>query len=238
MTAEPTPAAWRPLDRSFFERRPVEVAPELLGRILVHDSPGGRVAVRLTEVEAYGVPGEDPASHTYRGQTRRNAVMFGPPGHLYVYFTYGMHFCANFVCMPEGIGAGVLLRAGEVVAGVELAAARRNGRRAAPNGPSGADPGGHDARPAGRRPVGVPVRDLARGPARLAVALGFAREHDGVDCCGDGPVRVLQGEPVHPSRIRNGPRTGVANGKDTPWRFWIDGDPTVSPYRPHQPRSR
>jgi DNA-3-methyladenine glycosylase (3mg) len=240
MSGEPPPVSWRPLDRSFFARRPVEVAPELLGRVLVHDSPGGRVAVRLTEVEAYGVPGEDPASHTYRGRTRRNAVMFGPPGHLYVYFTYGMHFCANFVCMPEGTGAGVLLRAGEVIEGAELATARRNGRRAAPGGPAdtgtGEDPAG-GSRP--RRPAGlVAPRDLARGPARLAVALGFAREHDGVDCCGDGPVRVLEGAPVDPARVRTGPRVGVANGKDTPWRFWIDGDPTVSPYRPHQPRSR
>ncbi len=221
-------ASWRPLGRSFFARRPVEVAPELLGRVLVHESPGGRVAVRLTEVEAYGVPGEDPASHTYRGQTRRNAVMFGPPGHLYVYFTYGMHFCANLVCMPEGTGAGVLLRAGEIVEGADLALARRNGRRPAPDG---------DAAQA--RPVAdVASRDLARGPARLAVALGFAREHDGADCCGDGPVRILDGEPVSPSSVRTGPRTGVANGKQTPWRFWIDGDPTVSPYRAHQPRSR
>jgi DNA-3-methyladenine glycosylase len=225
-TGDGPSATWRPLDRSFFARRPVDVAPELLGRVLVHESAGGRVAVRLTEVEAYGVPGEDPASHTYRGQTRRNAVMFGPPGHLYVYFTYGMHFCANLVCMPEGTGAGVLLRAGEIVAGADLALARRNGRRPTANG---------DAERPG---PAVAHRDLARGPARLAVALGFDRRHDGADCCGEGPVRILDGDPADPALIRRGPRTGVAAGKDTPWRFWIDGDPTVSPYRAHQPRSR
>src|SRR5690606_1576473 len=109
------------LDRAFFDRPPEEVAPDLLGRVIAH----GAVAVRLTEVEAYGGPGQDPASHAYRGRTPRNAVMFGEPGYLYVYFTYGMHFCANLVCLPEGIGSAVLLRAGEVVAGVELARSRR-----------------------------------------------------------------------------------------------------------------
>src|SRR4051812_42676815 len=147
-----------PLPRSFFDRPSYEVAPDLLGRVLVH----GPVAVRLTEVEAYGPPGTDPASHTYRGRTPRNAVMFGPPGHLYVYFTYGMHYCANFVCLPEGMGSGVLLRAGEVVRGVEAARTRRHRpSTAAPlTGPGRA----------------VHERDLARGPARLAVALGIGRE--------------------------------------------------------------
>ncbi|MBG0831303.1 DNA-3-methyladenine glycosylase [Planomonospora sp. ID67723] len=222
-----------PLDRAFFDRPAHEVAPDLLGRVLVH----GPVALRLTEVEAYGLPGEDPAAHTYRGLTPRNAVMFGPPGHLYVYFTYGMHFCANLVCLPEGIGSGVLLRAGEVTAGIETATARRSA------GTSRA----------------VPARELARGPARLAVALGFTREHNGLDACPPGgadaigkgssagagagtdlpePLAVLPGEPPGADLIRSGPRTGVSSGKETPWRFWIDGDPTVSPYRPHVPRRR
>jgi DNA-3-methyladenine glycosylase len=201
-----------PLERSFFDRPAYEVAPDLLGRVLVH----GPVAVRLTEVEAYGLQGEDPAAHTYRGLTPRNAVMFGPPGHVYVYFTYGMHFCANLVCLPEGVGSGVLLRAGEVVAGAETAAARRSAG-------------------SGRT---LPARDLARGPARLAVALGFTREHDGLDACSPGPVAVLEGDPPEPSLIRSGPRTGVSSGKETPWRFRIDGDPTVSPYRAHVPRRR
>ncbi|MEO3888870.1 DNA-3-methyladenine glycosylase [Nonomuraea sp. B5E05] len=229
-----------PLPRSFFDRPSPEVAPDLLGRVLVH----GPVAVRLTEVEAYGGPGEDPAAHTYRGRTPRNAVMFGPPGHVYVYFTYGMHFCANLVCLPEGSGSAVLLRAGEVVAGADVARARRTGNAA--SAPAGG----------GRR---VADRDLARGPARLAVALGLLREHNGIDAIWPGAPRetetllthdhrltgvphgavvLLEGSPADPSAIRSGPRTGVSTAKETPWRFWIDGDPAVSPYRAHVPRRR
>ncbi|MFG1711223.1 DNA-3-methyladenine glycosylase [Nonomuraea sp. M3C6] len=216
------------LPRSFFDRPSHEVAPELLGRVLVH----GTVAVRLTEVEAYGGPGEDPAAHTYRGKTPRNAVMFGPPGHLYVYFTYGMHFCANLVCLPDGSGSAVLLRAGEVVAGLDEARSRRSRRS------NGKD------------------RDLARGPARLAVALGLLREHNGLDAIGEaspalpgdadrrltgvphGSAAMLAGSPADGATIRSGPRTGISTARETPWRFWIDGDPTVSPYRPHVPRRR
>ncbi|MFC7643072.1 DNA-3-methyladenine glycosylase [Streptosporangium lutulentum] len=165
------------LTREFFDRPTYEVAPDLLGRVLVH----GPVAVRLTEVEAYGLPGEDPASHTYRGRTPRNAVMFGPPGHLYVYFTYGMHFCANLACLPEGIGSGVLLRAGEVISGVEVALARRT---------------------AGVSRT-VTERDLARGPARLTVALGLAMEHNGLDACVPGPISIRAGTP--PRRGRSCP---------------------------------
>ncbi|MGW0810663.1 DNA-3-methyladenine glycosylase [Nonomuraea sp. NPDC002799] len=221
------------LPRSFFDRPSHEVAPDLLGRVLVHGgvdraAPGsadGTVAVRLTEVEAYGGPGEDPAAHTYRGKTPRNAVMFGPPGHLYVYFTYGMHFCANLVCLPDGCGSAVLLRAGEVVAGLDVARARRS---------------------SGRSGKLIADRDLARGPARLAVALGLLREHNGLDAIQDGaPVgrprqsaTLLEGRPADPATIRSGPRTGISTAKETPWRFWIDGDPTVSPYRAHAPRRR
>ncbi|WP_407072841.1 DNA-3-methyladenine glycosylase [Planotetraspora sp. GP83] len=210
-----------PLERAFFDRPSYEVAPDLLGRVIVH----GPVAVRLTEVEAYGKPGEDPASHTYRGRTERNSVMFGEPGHLYVYFTYGMHFCANLVCMPEGVGSAVLIRAGEVVDGSAVARSRRTG-----SGTDGSSPEG------GKRVI--PDRDLARGPARLAVTLGLARLHNGFDCCSNGPIRVFEGEPVDPALIRTGPRTGVSAGAETPWRFWIDGDPTVSPYRAHVRRTR
>ncbi|MBO3747752.1 DNA-3-methyladenine glycosylase [Streptosporangiaceae bacterium NEAU-GS5] len=191
------------LTRDFFDRPTHVVAPDLLGRIVQF----GPVGVRLTEVEAYGLPGQDPASHTYRGRTPRNAVMFGPPGFLYVYFTYGMHFCANIVCLPEGLGSAVLLRAGEVVAGLDVARERR---------------------------TGVKDRDLARGPARLAMTLAFGRAQNGLDCFGGGPLRVLAGSPG--GKIMSGPRTGVSTGADTPWRFWIDGDPTVSPYRAHVPR--
>ncbi|MFC0863882.1 DNA-3-methyladenine glycosylase [Sphaerimonospora cavernae] len=211
----------RPLDRAFFDRPSCEVAPDLLGRVIAH----GPVAVRLTEVEAYGGPGQDPASHTYRGRTPRNSVMFGEPGHVYVYFTYGMHFCANLVCLPEDVGSAVLMRAGEVIAGVDVARSRR---LTGGNGSS-----------AGRTARTVPDRDLARGPARLAVSLGLVREHNGLDCCSaGGRIRVFEGAPVDPSLVRTGPRTGVAAGAETPWRFWIDGDSTVSPYRPHVRRQR
>ncbi|MDF5751961.1 DNA-3-methyladenine glycosylase [Spongiactinospora sp. TRM90649] len=196
-----------PLGRDFFDRPSDVVAPELLGKVVVH----GSVALRLTEVEAYGLPGEDSASHTYRGMTPRNAVMFGPPGHLYVYFTYGMHFCANLVCRPEGEGSAVLLRAGEIVEGAERARARR--------GPAVRD------------------RDLARGPARLATALGFRREENGIDACGAGPLTVHTDDGAPPV-VLSGPRTGISSAADTPWRFWIEGDPTVSPYRAHVPRRR
>jgi DNA-3-methyladenine glycosylase len=218
-----------PLPRSFFDRPSHEVAPDLLGRVLAH----GPVAVRLTEVEAYGGPGEDPAAHTYRGRTPRNAVMFGPPGHLYIYFTYGMHFCANLVCLPDGSGSAVLLRAGEVVTGLDEARSRRS----RPRDPASSLP------PAGSL---QPDRDLARGPARLAVALGLVREHNGLDAIGEGSPAgrprlsavVLEGRPADPATIRSGPRTGISTAKDTPWRFWIDDDPTVSPYRAHVPRRR
>ena len=200
-----------PLPRDFFDRPVEEVAPSLLGRVLRHRTPEGVVAVRLTEVEAYAGQ-RDPASHAYRGKTARNAVMFGPPGHVYVYFTYGMHFCMNLVCGPDGTAMAVLLRAGEVVEGMETAQARR--------------------------PRST-VRDLARGPARLCQALGVAREQNGLDVCApDGPLSIHAGEPADPGAIRTGQRTGVNGAKDVPWRFWIDGDPTVSPYRRHVPRQR
>lgn len=199
------------LDRDFFDRPVEEVAPSLLGQIVVHRTGDGEVAIRLTEVEAYAGP-MDPASHSYRGRTPRNAVMWGPPGHVYVYFTYGMHFCMNLVCGPDGTASAVLLRAGEVIDGRDLAAARR---------PRSS------------------FRDLARGPARLCQALGVAREHNGLDACdADSPLRVLAGDPVDPSRVRTGPRVGVSAAKEIPWRFWIDGEPSVSQYRMHVPRRR
>jgi DNA-3-methyladenine glycosylase len=181
----------------------LEVAPRLLGAVLRH----GEVAVRLTEVEAYAGP-DDPGSHAFRGQTRRNAVMFGPRGHLYCYFTYGMHVCANVVVGAAGDPGAVLVRAGEVVSGVELARSRR--------------PGASD-------------RDLARGPARLCRALGIGLEHDGVDL-GTGAVRLDAGEPV--TAVSTGPRVGLRAAPDRPWRFWVTGDPTVSVYRPAAPLRR
>src|SRR5947207_25505 len=150
------------LPRETFARSAVEVAPALLGCVLEHETPEGLVAVALTEVEAYHGQA-DPASHAYRGRTARNAVMFGEPGHAYVYFTYGMHFCVNLVCLPQGTASAVLLRAGRVTDGVALAAARRMAGR---NG----------ARQ-------VAENDLARGPARLCQALGIDRSFDGADVC-------------------------------------------------------
>ncbi|MFJ4918999.1 DNA-3-methyladenine glycosylase [Streptomyces sp. NPDC088725] len=203
-----------PLPREFFDRPVLDVAPDLLGRTLVRTTDEGPIELRLTEVEAYA--GEtDPASHAFRGRTARNGVMFGPPGHAYVYFTYGMWHCLNLVCGPEGRPSGVLLRGGEIGAGVEHARKRRHSAR-------------HD-------------RELARGPARLATALGVDRALDGADvCAGPGePLSVLTGTPVPAGRIRSGPRTGVGgDGALHPWRFWIDGDPSVSPYRAHVPRRR
>lgn len=184
----------------------LEVAPALLGARLTH----GGVTVRLSEVEAYA-GAADPGSHAVGGRTPRTEVMFGPPGRLYVYFTYGMHFCANVVTGPDGTAAAVLLRAGEVVDGRQSAAARR---------------------------VGVRERDWARGPARLAVTLGLGREHNGLDLLDgttDGHLELPE-VPLDPSRVRSGPRVGVrgpgGDGQRFPWRFWVDGDPTVSAYRP------
>ncbi|MFD7923225.1 DNA-3-methyladenine glycosylase [Streptomyces sp. NPDC059740] len=203
-----------PLQRTFFDRPVLEVAPDLLGRTLVRTSPAGVIELRITEVEAYD--GEaDPGSHAYRGRTARNASMFGPPGHAYVYFIYGMWFSLNLVCGPEGKASGVLLRAGEVLAGEELALSRR--------------------------PKAKGAHEIAKGPARLATALDVDRSLDGTDlCAGTGsPLTVLHGTRPAEEEVRHGPRTGVGGaGADHPWRFWIDGERSVSPYRAHVPRRR
>jgi DNA-3-methyladenine glycosylase len=180
--------------------------------VVEHRSPDGIVAVRLTEVEAYA--GEsDPGSHAFRGRTPRTDVMFGPPGRVYVYFTYGMHWCMNLVTGPDGMASAVLLRAGEVVIGAELARVRRGAR--------------------------VRDRDLARGPARLTQALGVTGELNGVDVVRGSVLRVRQGAPVPAAAVGTGPRTGVGgDGAPTPWRFHIVDEPTVSPYRPAVPRRR
>ncbi|HTW19006.1 MAG TPA: DNA-3-methyladenine glycosylase [Mycobacteriales bacterium] len=197
----------RLLPAGFYARPVLEVAPALLGSVLEHAG----VRVRLTEVEAYD-GANDPASHAYRGSTARNAVMFGAPGHAYVYFSYGMHFCVNVVCGPVGTASAVLLRAGEVVAGLDVARARR--------------PGAGD-------------RDLARGPARLTLALAIDRAQNGVDVtCAGSELRLLRGSAPDPETVRSGPRVGIAAAADRPWRFWIDGERSVSAYRAHVPRRR
>ncbi|MFE9691024.1 DNA-3-methyladenine glycosylase [Micromonospora sp. NPDC005806] len=188
------------------------VVPAARGLLGCHLTGNG-VTVRITEVEAYAGTAGDPASHAHRGRTPRNAVMFGPAGHAYVYFTYGMHWCVNVVTGPDGEASAVLLRAGEVVDGLDLARARR---------------------PAVRRDV-----DLARGPARLCAALGIDRTVYGADLLGDGPVRLRPArEPLPEGSVAAGPRVGVTGAHDVPWRFWIDGDATVSAYRRHVPRVR
>jgi DNA-3-methyladenine glycosylase len=188
--------------------RPAErVAPELLGCLLV----GHGVTVRLTEVEAYSGSGLDPASHAHRGPTPRNRIMFGPPGRLYTYFSYGMHWCANVVTGPDGHASAVLLRAGEVVDGLDLARSRR--------------PGARD-------------RDLCRGPARLAKALALDASTLGADLLDPAsPVRLLPRRGPRPE-VATGPRVGITVGTDTPWRFWIPGDPTVSAFKPGVRRVR
>jgi DNA-3-methyladenine glycosylase len=212
--AAPLTAAGPLLDRSFFDRPVLVVARDLLGRVITHASTTGLVAVRLTEVEAYD-GANDPGSHAFRGQTPRNGVMFGEPGHLYVYFTYGMHYCANLVCGPVGTASAVLLRAGEVIAG-------------------------HDSA-RGRRPTARAERDLARGPARLVNALGIDASDNGRDvlaCEEEHAVQVRAGTPADPAAVRTGPRVGLSAASDRPWRFWLADEASVSAYRAHQPRRR
>ena len=194
----------RPLEREFYRRDPRVVAPELLNKVLV----SGRRRARIVEVEAY-VGSEDPGSHAYRGLTTRNATMFGPPGHLYVYLSYGMHFCANAVCGDEGVGVAVLLRAAEPLAGLEQM---------------------HEARgPAARRP-----RDLCSGPGKLCQALGIIRAHDGVDlvCPGRrGPgagITIADDGAPPPASPGVSTRIGLTAGAELPWRYYVPGDPNLS----------
>ncbi|HEY2240513.1 MAG TPA: DNA-3-methyladenine glycosylase [Streptosporangiaceae bacterium] len=214
LTGAPGPAGPL-LPREFFDRESVPVARDLLGCVFECDSTAGPVAVRVTETEAYrGL--HDPASHAYRRKSLRNGVMFGPPGHAYVYQIYGLHFCVNLVCQPEGTAEAVLLRAGEVVAGAEVARSRRPAARA--------------------------ETQLARGPALLCQVLAIDRRFDGTDVCvPSSPLRILAPGPAGPpapDTIRSGPRVGITQAAEFPWRFWIDGDRTVSAYRRATPRKR
>jgi DNA-3-methyladenine glycosylase len=212
--------------RGWYLRPVLDLARDLLGATLTTRTPDGVVSLRLTEVEAYG-GATDPGSHAYRGRTRRNATMFGEPGRLYVYRHLGLHHCVNVVCGPEGEASAVLLRAGEVVDGADLARSRRLA--------SG---------------VARTDRDLARGPARLAVALGLDLSADGADVTapeGDVVLTRPSAEPVEtpavswvepvetPAAIRTGPRVGVSGDGGRadlfPWRLWLHGEPTVSVYR-------
>lgn len=190
-------------------RRGPEVAPLLLGHLLVR----GEVAVRITEVEAYdGV--DDPASHAWRGETGRNTAMFGPAGHLYVYSMHG-HHCCNVVCGTPGVATALLVRAGEVVAGVERARANRSvtvrGRA---------------------RSTPVPDAGLARGPGNLTRALGVTMADYATPLDGSGTVTLRSGRSLPPEQVASGPRVGVPRAVDVPWRFWQAGHPSVSAYRP------
>jgi DNA-3-methyladenine glycosylase len=189
---------WARLTRDFFLGDPRQVAPRLLNKLVVRDGRAGRIV----EVEAYcGL--DDPASHAYRGVTRRNATMFGPPGHLYVYFSYGVHWCANAVCGPEGTGHAVLLRALAPVAGIDEMWARRSGARR--------------------------EQDLSSGPGKLCQALDLSREHDGADLVtGEGGVLIASDGRRPPARPGRGPRIGISVAADHRWRWWVNGDVNVS----------
>lgn len=181
-----------------------EVAPELLGAVLTHETPEGTVSITSTETEAYS-GAADPASHAYRGRTPRNAAMFGPAGRLYVYRSHGLHWCANIVTGTEGIATAVLIRAGRVVEGEDLARERRGAKVESPR--------------------------LARGPGNFCRALGITAEHNGADLLTGASVVLSDGEPVPAALVRAGPRVGVSKAHDWQHRFYLAGDPTVSAYR-------
>lgn len=186
------------LDRDFYRRDSRTVAVELLNKILLNGRTGGRIV----EVEAYG-GADDPGSHAFRGPTARNAVMFGPPGHLYVYFTYGMHWCANAVCGQEGEGAAVLIRALAPLYGLR--------------------------RMRSRRPVARSDREICSGPAKLCQALGIDGAHDGSDLVtGDRLVTICDDGTPPPSTPGRSTRIGLGAGADLPWRWYVSGDPNLS----------
>ena len=186
--------AREPLPRAFFDRPPSEVAPQLLGKLIRRDD--GRMA-RLVEVEAYAQ--DDPAAHTFRGPTERNRSMFGPPGHWYVYLSYGIHWCANVVCAGEGTGAGVLLRAAEPLAGIERMRQAR-GRSA--------------------------LRELCSGPGRLAQAFGFDRSLDGSSAMAGATVTIFD-DGAAPA-VQACPRIGLTRNADAPLRFVVRGSVFLS----------
>lgn len=174
-----------------------KAARMLLGWVLVHDSPAGRTSGIIVETEAYTA--DDAASHSYRGKTARTEVMFGPSGHLYVYFTYGMHYCINVVTGEAGNGEAVLIRALEPIEGMELMRKRRRKND---------------------------TRQLTNGPAKLTQALGLNRKHSGMFVLGGGSIRLEPG--IKPDKITQTTRIGISQAKDVPWRFYITGNTFVS----------
>ncbi|GAC1528782.1 MAG: DNA-3-methyladenine glycosylase [Acidimicrobiales bacterium] len=195
----------------WFGRDALDVAPDLLHKVIVVDDGGALRSVRIVEVEAYAEG--DPASHAFRGPSLRNATMFGPPGRLYVYFTYGMHWCVNVVTGPAGSGQAVLLRAGEPLAGIALMSVARRG---------------------------APERDLCRGPARLAQALGLDRGDDGrrLGAPGARRIRIIDDGVPPPASPASGPRVGITKAAAAPWRWWVADSAWVSVFRAGGPRSR
>ena len=189
----------RPLARSFYSRPSLVVARDLLGRRLVRPLEDALLVARIVETEAYRQ--DDPASHSYRGRTTRTEVMFGPPGHLYVYFTYGMHFCMNVVTGADGEGSAVLLRAAEPLEGIEVMRRRRGTDR---------------------------FTELCSGPARLAQAFGVSRAENGADLVGGGEVFVTRGTRLPDGRVGVSPRIGIRQAAGQPWRFFEDGSQFVS----------
>ncbi len=195
----------QPLPRTFYDRPTLTVARELLGCVLVRTVGDRRIAGRIVETEAYTGP-DDRASHSRHGRTARNAVMFGPPGHAYVYFTYGMHWLLNVVTEAEGHGSAVLLRAVEPLEGLDLIAANRPGRRQS---------------------------EWTSGPAKLTRAFGIDGTFNGLDLTRpDGMLRILPGDPLPEDSIHRGPRIGISYApepwRSQPWRFWIKGTPYAS----------
>ena len=202
------PVAYRPLARSFYSRSSLAVAPDLLGRVLVRRTAEGLVAGRIVECESYME--EDPASHSFRGPTPRSQVMFGPPGHLYVYFTYGMHYCCNVVTGSEGQGSAVLLRALEPIEGLDLMRERRGV---------------------------MDERLLCSGPGRLTQAFGIGREENGADLVTGSDLWIGRGTRVAASGVGIGPRVGISVATESPWRFFEAGNRFLS-RGPGGPRGR
>lgn len=188
----------RPLERDFFGRPAPTVARALIGKLLVRKDDG--IVARIVETEAY--TRHDPACHAHPGPTARNAPLYGPPGHAYVYLSYGMHWCLNTATGPVGVGQGCLLRAAEPLRGLDVVRSRRRGVR---------------------------DRELLRGPARLAQAFGLDGSWSGLDLCDSGPLRLVD-DGYRPT-VTAGPRVGVSKAADWPWRFWVPDSPWVSAYK-------
>ncbi|MEW6412287.1 MAG: DNA-3-methyladenine glycosylase [Candidatus Zixiibacteriota bacterium] len=186
------------LPRLFYNRPTLEVARDLLGKVIVYNSSEGRLSARIVEVEAY-IGQDDPACHAARGKTKRNAVMFGEPGHTYVYFIYGMYYCLNFVTEPENQAAAVLIRAAEPLEGIEIM--EQNSPRST-------------------------EQLLLSGPGKFCRSFGLTREHNGLDLTGD--IIYIEDHPDRPARIVTTPRIGINNARDKKWRFCDASSPALS----------